>query len=152
MPRPRAKRKLQRRLFSIPEILEWADAHYTRTGAWPQIYSGPIAEFLSGNWRSVDNALRMGLRSLPGGSSLAQLLAEKRNVRNVGALPAITPQQILAWADAHRVRTGAWPTSESGRIVEAPGETWRAVDGGLRVGVRGLASGSSLAQLLAEHR
>src|SRR5665213_2959303 len=143
MPRPRAKRKSPRRMFSIPEILEWADAHHARTGAWPQIYSGPITELLSGNWRSVDNALRMGLRSLPDGSSLAQLLAAKRNVRNVGALPTMTPQQVLVWADRHRERTGAWPTSESGPIADAPGETWRAVDGGLRVGVRGLPSGSS---------
>ena len=152
MPRAIAKQKTQRRLFSIPEILEWADAHYARNGVWPQIHSGPIVELLYVNWRSADNALRMGLRGLPGGSSLAQLLAEKRNVRNLGGLPALRPEQILAWADAHYARTGAWPISESGPIAEAPGETWRAVDGGLRVGVRGLPSGSSLAQLLAEHR
>ncbi len=152
MPLQSAKRKSTRRLFSLPEILEWADAHHARKGAWPQIYSGPITELLSGNWRSVDNALRMGLRSLPGGSSLAQLLAEKRNVRNSGGLPALNPKQILVWADAHHARTGAWPTSESGPIADAPGETWRAVDGGLRVGVRGLEAGSSLAQLLAKRR
>jgi hypothetical protein len=28
-------------------------------------------------WRNIDNALRYGLRGLPGGSSLAKLLAEK---------------------------------------------------------------------------
>src|SRR5205085_8761743 len=33
-------------------------------------------------WRRVNNALRFGLRGLPGGSSLAQMLAEQRCVQN----------------------------------------------------------------------
>ncbi len=152
MPRQRVRRKFQRRQFTIDEILQWADAHYARKGVWPQIYSGPISECLSEKWRSVDNALRLGLRGIEGGSSLARLLAEKRNVRNVGGLPALKIKQVLAWADSHHKRTGAWPTSESGPIPDAPGETWRAVDGGLRIGVRGLKAGSSLAKLLAKRR
>ena len=35
-------------------------------------------------------ALDLGLRGLPGGSSLAQLLAEKRGVRNMMALPDLS--------------------------------------------------------------
>jgi hypothetical protein len=58
-------------------------------------------------------------------------------------------EQILAWADAYRARTGRWPTARSGPVPEAPGETWSGIDRGLRVGGRGLPGGYSLARLLA---
>jgi hypothetical protein len=44
-------------------------------------------------------------------SSLAKLLA---NVRSGEGLP--TMEQILAWADEHNARTGAWPTENDGSI------------------------------------
>ena len=40
----------------------------------------------------------------------------------------------------------------SGKIIDAPGETWRAVESALRNGRRGLPGGSSLARFLHEHR
>jgi hypothetical protein len=64
----------------------------------------------------------------------------------------LTVEQILAWADAHRARTGGWPRIGSGPIADAPGENWNAVDTALRVGCRGLPGGDSLPRLLAEHR
>ena len=97
-------------------------------------------------------ALRAGVRGLPGCSSLARLLAQHRGVRNRKALPPLTEQQLLAWADAFHQREGTWPTPHAGAILEAPGETWLAADMALRHGQRGLAGGSSLALLLAEHR
>jgi hypothetical protein len=48
--------------------------------------------------------------------------------RNKARLPPLTVAQILAWADAHRARTGEWPRVLSGPIPEAPGESWRAVN------------------------
>ncbi len=138
--------------FSVNQILTWADTHRRRTGAWPNLNSGPIADALGDTWRKVDNALRYGLRGLPGDSSLAQLLAERRNVRHQGQLPPLQYEQILAWAEAHRRRTGSWPTSASGPIRESPGDNWRGVDQALRVGLRGLPSGSSLAQFLLKER
>ena len=93
-----------------------------------------------------------GIRGLPGGSSLPRLLAARRGVRNRKSLPPLTVERILAWADAHRVRTGRWPRYQSGPIPEAPGETWNAVDSALRAGIRGLPGNSSLAQLLVEWR
>ena len=63
--------------------------------------------------------------------------------------PPLTVEQILAWADAYRARTGRWPTARSGPVPEAPGETWSGIDRGLRVGGRGLPGGYSLARLLA---
>src|SRR5436309_357023 len=89
-------------------------------------------------FRGRPKPARRGLRGLPGGSSLARLLAERRGVRNHLALPKMTIAGILAWADAHHARTGRWPGRASGAIADAPGETWTAVDGALAHGGRGL--------------
>jgi hypothetical protein len=59
---------------------------------------------------------------------------------------------ILAWAEAHYQRVGAWPTARSGPIVGAPGETWAAVAAALRKGLRGLPGGDTLGRLLRRER
>ena len=87
---------------------------------------------------------------MPGGSSLARLLARRRGVPNRMQLPHYKETTILGWAKAHRRRTGKLPTRDSGAIPEAPGETWQKVDAALRVGARGLQPGSSLAQFLVQ--
>jgi hypothetical protein len=152
------RRKRQRRArwrrpeLSVSQILAWADAFHQRAGRWPNLYSGRIVGADGDNWRRIDNALRLGLRGLAGGSSLARLLAEQRGVRNATNLPRLTIKQILACADAYHRRTGRWPKETSGPIPETPGETWFAVDRALRAGVRGFRGGSSLARLLARQR
>jgi hypothetical protein len=88
---------------------------------------------------------------LPGGSSLPQVLAQKRGVRNHLALPPFRIKEILAWARTHRRQTGAWPTPKSGRIAGA-GENWRTVNSALVLGFRGLPGGSPLAKLLQRSR
>jgi hypothetical protein len=138
--------------FMEEQILSWADAHHARTGQWPNRNSGPIAGGAGDTWFAVDKALARGYRGLPGGSSLARFLAARRGVRNIHSLPRLTPEQILAWADAHRERTGSWPNNDSGPVAAAPDETWAAIDMALRMGARGLPSGSSLARLLAQER
>jgi hypothetical protein len=139
-------------MLEISQILEWADAHHARTGEWPRSDSGFIREAPREKWENVNAALRLGLRGLPEGGSLARLLAHHRGVRNRKALPPYTEAQILQWADAHRARTRRWPTLHDGPIPEAPGETWTAVGVALAKGLRGLPGGSSIARLLAEHR
>jgi hypothetical protein len=138
--------------FTIPQILAWTDAHHQRTGWWPNYKSGPIVGGSGTTWLAVDRALRKGCRGFPGGSSLARLLAEQWGVRNPKDLPRLTLRNILTWADAHRQRTGAWPTAESGPVTAAPGETWTGVDTALKRGLRGLRGGSTLARLLTKHR
>jgi hypothetical protein len=96
--------------------------------------------------------LRVGLRGLPGGSSVTRLLAEQRGIRNPRDLPPLSIPQILAWADAHHARTGQWPKSGSGPIAEAGEVTWNAVHKALYEGLRGLPGGSSLPRLLAQER
>jgi hypothetical protein len=134
----------------IEQILAWADAHYQRTGKWPRISSGPIAGETDQTWIGVDVALRNGCRGLRGGSSLAQLLTQERGARNHRRLPALTEAQILAWAEAHFLRTNRWPSTESGPIPETTGETWAGVNHALKVGRRGLTAGGSVTRLLVK--
>ncbi len=153
MSRRRTRRTITHRPGLTPRlILAWADRHFTDTHDWPKVFSGPVRANLNGSWRNIDNALRYGLRSLPGGSSLPQFLAEHRGARNKQDLPPLDTEQILAWADAHCRRTGRWPTVESGSVRGARGEVWGNIDAVLREGLRGLPGGSSLAKLLEEGR
>ena len=38
-----------------------------------------------------------------------KLLAEQRTARNMHTLAPLSPERILAWADAHHAATGRWP-------------------------------------------
>lgn len=138
--------------FSEEEIVRWARKHRLRTGEWPTQDSGRIEESPGETWKEVNSALRDGRRGLPGGSTVAQLLAVRVGRRNKSALPRYTIAGILTWCDAEFHRTGQWPRHDSGVILDAPGETWGAVESALQRGMRGLAGGSSLAQVLTEHR
>jgi hypothetical protein len=138
--------------LTIEQILAWADAHHAAHGRWPVEESGAVAESPGETWGAISLALLYARRGLPGGSSLARLLAEHRGTRNPKALPALTLIRILAWADAHYAAQGEWPSGRSGEVSEAPGEDWKNIDMALRKGFRGLAGGSSLARLLTERR
>jgi hypothetical protein len=137
--------------LSYKKILAWADAHFARTGTWPNSNSGSVVDAPGGRWDLIGNALQRGLRGLAGNSSLLRLLARKGGVRNPLDLPPLSLEQVLSWADAHFRRTGKRPTCNHGPIMDAPGETWAGVEGALRYGRRGLPGGSSLAKLLNEH-
>lgn len=134
------------------QILAWAEAHRRRTGDWPDRKThDPVPGAAGETWTALDTALKRGHRGLPGGSSLARLLAERGGARNRTALPQLTEEQILVWADAHHRRTGRWPQARSGEVVEAPGTTWKAVEESLRAGCRGLPGGSTLRRLLVQY-
>lgn len=134
--------------LSVNRILSWADAHHRSIGRWPNLRSGSISGTNGESWFNVENALRRGERGLAGGTSLAQLLDEHRQVRNKSRLPSLSITKIRAWARAHRRRTGRFPGVKSGPISEAPGETWTAIECALGAGLRGLPGGSSLARIL----
>jgi hypothetical protein len=131
------------------QILAWADDHQRRTGDYPKHLDGPILCAPGESWMATELALVRGLRGLPGGDSLAKLLARCRGKRNKSALPSLMVQEIKSWAVAFNKRTGTWPTVKSGAILEAPGETWSGVHAALNAGLRGLPGGDSLARLLA---
>ncbi len=143
---------MQRTILHVSEILAWADEHRRRTGKFPTVSAGTVRGRPGEKWANINQALRQGLRGLSRGGSLARLLANRRGARNSANLPTHSLTKILHWADAHRRRTGHWPTLHSGAVFAGPGETWVAVDAALRIGLRGLPGGSSLAKLLAKSR
>ncbi len=88
----------------------------------------------------------------PARSWLVYLTASvARDRQERGHLPDLSPEQILAWADAHQARTGQWPTERVGAIPEAPGETWLAVEAALTLGLRGFSRGSTLLRFLTQN-
>jgi hypothetical protein len=146
--RPRATTRL-----TIELILAWADAHHAATGRWPNAWSsGPVRDVPGETWPTLDDSLRDGRRGLPGGTTLAQLLAEHRQAPNIYTETPLTAERILAWAEAHRAATGRWPTITSGPVRGVPGEKWVNLDAALRLGRRGLPCGTSLTRLIVEHR
>lgn len=132
------------------KILKWADRHYCRKKRWPTKRSGTI-ENSTETWEMIDLSLREGLRGLPGGESLLNLLKRKHNYGRVARSPKLTEDQILAWADTYYSKYSRWPASGSG-LIDGTNETWRIINQCLRRGDRGLPGGSSLAKLLEERR
>ena len=59
---------------------------------------------------------------------------------------------VLPGVDLHHARTGTWPKQNSGCVEDAQGEKWANLENALRIGLRGLSGGSSLASLINEHR
>jgi hypothetical protein len=137
--------------LSEKKIAEWATAYRQRASKWPSWKSGPVFEADGEDWRNIDKALRDGTRGLPGGDSLAKLLARRLRARNKVSTPLLV-KLVLTLADMHRERTGEWPRLNSGPIMDQRGDTWFAIDKALRNGCRGLRGGSSLARLLHKHR
>jgi hypothetical protein len=75
---------MARTQLTVELVLAWADAHFARNGRWPTRLSGPVAFVPGETWGALDSALRDGRRGLPGGDSLARLLARERGVGRRG--------------------------------------------------------------------
>jgi hypothetical protein len=133
-------------------ILAWAEAFHAASGRWPTLLSRAVADAERETWSGLNNALKKGLRGLPGGESLCYLLTAHRGARIKRTVRPLRVDQILAWADAFHAAHGCWPKTESGPVEQAPGETWQAIDSALKIGGRGMDTRISLARLLLEHR
>ena len=155
-PRPWYLLTPTRPTLTIAQILEWADAHHARTGQWPKKYkSGAVAEETTETWKAISEALSRGYRGLPGGFSLADLLARERGVRPRKDLPLLGINKILKWADEHYRRHGYWPRKNSGKIPDSGGETWFTVHNALHGrtrGLRNLPRNLTLTKLLSKKR
>src|SRR5205085_5078827 len=99
---PRGQRvRSKRSPLTVDLILRWAKAHFRRTGRWPSEVSGPIPGSGGETWKGIDFALRLGRRGLPGGASVAKLLADKGWKTHLHAQRELTCARILRWADVH---------------------------------------------------
>jgi hypothetical protein len=99
----------------------------------------------------IDNALRVGLRDLPGGSSLICLLAEARQATHRLHPGRLRVSEVLAWADAHHRQKGEWPNQFSGPGTAGLPLNWAAVNESLKHGRRGLPGGTTLFRFLVKH-
>jgi hypothetical protein len=133
------------------QVVTWARRHRRQTGQWPTRTSGEVPGEVGESWSAINNALYRGLRGLPGGSSLARLLAQRCGVRNPADAPPLSVEGILALAEAHHRRSGQWPRQTSGKVAGTAHETWKAINKALRCGHRGLPGGTTLVGLLVEH-
>jgi len=144
-------RRMYKPLLYVDQIIVWACRHFSRTGRWPYVTSGPVVGERGERWNAIDMALRNGMRGLPGGSSLRQLLRKVVGPSIKLKKSPYTLHQIVEWAKEHKKRTGLWPVARSGPIHAAPGETWYAVQAALQLGQRGLTGGDTLSRLLQRH-
>jgi hypothetical protein len=54
--------------LTVPLISGWIDASKKRSGAWPNMHSGPVGGgYLGDHWRTIDNALKLGRARAFGG-------------------------------------------------------------------------------------
>jgi hypothetical protein len=87
--------------LTVKQILAWADAYYAAHGAWPEgrieSSSGAVTGAPGESWTAINQALALGLRGLPGDSSLAELLAEQRGAPVPDLGPKALADKIWAW-------------------------------------------------------
>ena len=131
-------------------IRERVRVHHGRTGQWPRVDSGQLLDVPGETWANINANLSVGGRGLAGASSLAMILEQHFGVRNRKHLPKLTENWIHERVKFHYEQTGQWPTAHSGKVLDAPGETWMAIAVALRQGRRGLPGGFSLSRFLSE--
>jgi len=87
--------------LTVEQVLAWADAHHAAHGTWPDVRSmsgaGPVDGAPGEWWKAINYALALGLRGLPGDSSLAELLAEHRGAPPLDMRPEAVAEKIWVW-------------------------------------------------------
>jgi hypothetical protein len=87
----------------VAQVLAWADAYHAAHGIWPAVRVGardesePVAGAPGESWAAINRALALGLRGLPGDSSLAELLAEHRGAPAPEMGAGVLARKIWAW-------------------------------------------------------
>lgn len=145
MPKPK---------LSISLVCSWIQIYHQLTGSWPSQLSGKVHDVEGESWRQIDQALRLGHRGLPGGTSLPQIIEARFNVRprQARTRPQLSISTILFWAQDHWLKTGNWPIVESGPILGKLDENWRRIDSALKYGLRGLPRLGGLRRLVDDYR
>jgi hypothetical protein len=146
-----ARRPTKPSPLTLETVWDWAEAHLKTMGFWPTKGSGPVLGVPGEHWGPIDAALRSGLRGLPRGLSLAKLQAASPDPGPPRPDTPLTVEHVLAWAQHHHAKTGAWPTPSSGPIEEAPGEEWDRIAKALNRSGRGLPCRCTLAEFIHDN-
>jgi hypothetical protein len=81
--------------LTVEIILKWADRHRRRVGQLPVAGSGPVADAPGETWANINAALQQGHRGLPGGDTLARLLARHRKTAGPRRCPWTADEDAL---------------------------------------------------------
>lgn len=133
-------------------ITEAAKKFYRTHGSLPNLNSTePVPGMAKDTWAKLDKALRYGNRKLSKGSSLSKLLAPLK--LKFGLSKILTEAKIVeAIIRFYRIHHN-FPAVKT--IEPVPGianAKWDSLNSSLRLGLRGLPKGGSLAKLLAPLR
>jgi hypothetical protein len=117
---------------------------------WPKKDHGMVIGGHHGDtWCAYDRSLFYGYRGLNGGSSLVDFLERRFGVRNRMNNRNLTEELICDLSVSFFNENGEWPSIRSGAVRGGSnGDTWKGYDRCLSHGLRGMAGGSTLADLL----
>lgn len=121
------------------------------------VYTGGDATSYFGypeTWAAIGQCLDLGLRGMPGGSSLHKFLVEQGFAKPIPTKPrlsnSVIRRSVLKYT---RANSGKMPTIRSGDATPYFGypDTWKSVHQALAHGYRGMPGGSSLSKFLSNH-
>ena len=115
-------------------VIRLAKAHFELTEVYPHEKSTWILDG-SDSWAAISAALREGLRGLPGGTSLAQLLDKAGLKANSADRSYPSLMEIIKAAEEFKeLNNGNLPSRESGVFPNYLDLTWGKIDAGLKRG------------------
>jgi len=142
----------KKRHLTFKQLLGWIDSHHMRTGEWPHIESGRVAEAPDLAWATIHARLKKGDVEGARERSLTRILRDHRGIWDSRGSVRLSPALVLKWADQHFARTGEWPITLSGPVQGRKGEMWCNIDVAMRNARRGYPRRQSLSQLLQDQR
>lgn len=129
---------------SASEVVNLAKLHFEKFGEWPTYKTREKSE-IGISWKSIQRqCIDCGF------GTLAKILHDKKLKRSRFHLQCLSEQMIVSWMVDYKLKTGKYPNCNSAELTPDKG-TWNGVDIALMQGFRGLAGGSSLAELRKKH-
>ncbi len=138
--------------FTDEYVLQLCDAFYEKNNRYPN--SKDRDKLVDGekfNWRVIVSAYSKGRRGLKKGMSIAKLLKKNRNVINKysNQKPKLSIKEIKFWIKEYIKDNDKPPVASEKKNVKGQiDENWHNLDNALRIGLRGLPRGNSLAKLV----
>lgn len=134
-------------------IVAAARAWLADHGTLPSAHSGDATRYFAHgqpeHWRTAHEALKCGMRGLPGGDTLSRLL-QREGLQSAPRSQRLAVDDIWAAARAYHDQHGRWPSAATAGPVVVAGRTllnWRSLDTALR-SPPPFADAGSLSQLI----